>query len=197
MSKVDEILLDICSDLIRIRADKDLTNVQYFIEKDKLITQAKASLRQMIEGLKKPLGKKPEEEALKLATAIHSLFTSYLDSLAEGFPKKKYAFGLYNSGFNQALSLCKSYHIKVVAEKDLMIKMKQDDWLEVCKENDELEIKLKQKDKEIETLFHHEIENFKLTIEIERLRGVLNSIASGKHPQKRCVEIAKEALEGK
>jgi hypothetical protein len=71
-----------------------------------------------------------------LANAIMPLFTSYLDNLAEGFPEElKRDFGakkLNNEaltesdvlddyrkfGFNQALSLCKSYHIKVVIQKD-------------------------------------------------------------------------------
>jgi len=86
--------------------------------------------------LKQDLSESCAVQIHNISNTVHSLFTSYLDSITDGFPEElKRDFGakkLNNEaltesdvlddyrkfGFNQALSLCKSYHIKVVIQKD-------------------------------------------------------------------------------
>ena len=136
-----------------------------------------------------------------LANAIMPLFTSYLDSITEGFPKEQTKTGLPTidrviEAKNKMLSLCKSYHIKVVAklqeENSKLQKYKEIieyaeknnfdfnfDHPAICQVN-WLEDKLEQKDKEI-----------------ERLREALKHLSNNECSYCKARSIAQQALEGK
>jgi hypothetical protein len=102
-----------------------------------------------------------KEQINEVANTLHSLFTSYLDSIGKRFPEEivipqkeweNMSEGQrdYVKGGNQALSLCKSYHIKVVAKLQEGNSFLREQGEEYLKSMTKLENQCQQKDKEIE-----------------------------------------------
>lgn len=120
-----------------------------------------------------------------IAEKIHSLFTSCLDSITEGFPKEEnvdpYDDNVSVGDINRMRQDCLSYHIKVVAQKDKEISKldKMINCLHADSEIDDLRGRLEEKDKEI-----------------ERLRGVLREVyqLAEKCNDKIYIKIIEQAL---